>query len=202
MAGPPVKRQLGALMQQVVTRGRLPHATVDFPRWDEAGLPVAKVYLRPLAQYELDLCRANARAYVHRVLGSKDSVSWKPEELEDNATAAEILAVACRNADDPEKPFFEYGVVETRECTTEELAMLFNKYNEIRERSYPTFREMSEAEALEWLKALEADAESFPFYLTSRSKLEAFCVWESKYLVSLARLVDGTTSNTSPASPS
>lgn len=184
-------------MAQIISRGRLPHATVDYPRMDEAGLPVAKVYLRPLTQIELDMARANARAYVAKVLGDqKGSVPWKPEELEDNATAAEILAVACRHPDDPEQPFFTYGAAETRMCTTEELAILFNHYNVIRERSYPTFREMSDTEAMAWLKALEEDAESFPFSLTSRSRLEAFCVWAAKFSGSLAQQLLGTTSNT------
>jgi len=192
MAGPPKERAVGELMQRVITRGRLPHATVDFPRYDEAGIAVAKVYLRPLTQSELDACRANARAYVHRVIGdSKGSVPWKPEELEDNATAAEILAIACRHPDDPEKPFFPYGAMETRECSTEELAMLFNEYNIIRERAYPTFREMTDADAMAWLKAMEEDAEAFPFSRVSRSRLEGFCVWAAKFSGSLARQLTG-----------
>lgn len=204
MPSPPKERRVGALLQQVISRGRLPFATVDFPRYDDTGLPICKVYLRPLTQFELDMCRANARAYVQRVLGDNKGqpVAWRPEELEDNATAAEILAVACRHPDDPEKAFFEHGAMETRECTTEELAILFNHYNVIRERSYPTFREMSETEAMAWLKAMEEDAEAFPFSQVSRSRLEAFCVWAAKFSVSLLRQLAGTTSNTSPASPS
>ena len=203
MAHPPPGRRVGEVMARIIDRGRLPHATVDFPRLDDLGQPVARVYLRPLTQAELDVARANARAYVHRILGDpKNGVPWKPEELEDNATAAEILAVACRNADDPARPFFEHGAMETRECTTEELAILFNHYNVIRERSYPTFREMTDAEAAAWLKALEEDAESFPFSLTSRSRLEAFCVWAARFSGSLARQLLGTTSSSSPASPS
>lgn len=203
-AAPPKERRAGELMQRIISRGVLPHATVDYPRHDDAGLPVAKVYLRPLTQFELDVARANARAYVARLVNEQKgaSVSWKPEELEDNATAAEILAVACRHPDDPSKPFFPYGAMETRECTTEELAILFNHYNVIRERSYPTFREMSEADFAAWLKALEEDAEAFPFSLISRSRLEAFCVWAARYLGSTTRQLLGMISNTSPASPS
>lgn len=203
MAMPPKERRVGALMQQIISRGRLPHATVDFPRYDDLGQAVARVYLRPLTQYELDVCRANARAYVHGLLrDGSGNATWKPEELEDNATAAEILAVACRDPEDPGKPFFQYGVVETRECTTEELSMLFRDYNIIREKSYPTFREMTDAEALGWLKALEEDAEAFPFSRVSRSMLEAFCVWVSRYAASITRQLLGTISRPSPASPS
>lgn len=196
MSGPPKERKIGALMAQVISRGRLPHATVDFPRYDDLGQPVHKVYLRPLTQFEQDLCRANAAAYLQQTLGDrKVETRWKPEELEDNAVIAEILAVACRHPDDPEKPFFEYGVLETRECTTDELAMLFASYNAVREKSYPTFREMSETEMLAWVRVLEEDAEAFPFSRVSRSKLEAFCVWAAKSLASVTRQLVGTLSN-------
>lgn len=203
-AAPPKERRVGELMQRIISRGVLPHATVDYPRYDDAGLAVTKVYLRPLTQFELDGARANARAYVARILNEpKDRpVHWKPEELEDNATAAEILAVSCRHPDDPAQPFFPYGAMETRECTTEELAILFNHYNVIREKSYPTFRDMTEADFAAWLKALEEDAESFPFSLISRSRLEAFCVWAARYLASTTRQLVGMISKPSAASPS
>lgn len=203
MSGPPKERKIGRLLGQILARGKIPNATVDFPRYDDLGKPVAQVYLRPLTQYEQDLCRANAALYVQRVLGDqKLEARWRPEELEDNATIAEVLAVACRDPENPDKPFFEYGVIETRECTTDELAMLFASYNKIREKSYPTFREMSEEEMLAWVRVLEEDAEAFPFSRVSRSKLEAFCVWAAKSLASVTRQLVGMISNSSPASPS
>lgn len=205
MAGPPKERKLGELMQRVVTRGRLPHATVDFPRYDEQGQAVTRVYLRPLTQLEQDQARANAAAYVQDVLsGKRVDAKWRPEELEDNAVMAEVLALACRDPDDPEKPFFPYGVVETRECTTEELAMLAVDYNNVKERAYPDLSSMTTEEMWAWVRALEEDAARFPFSRVSRSKLEAFSLWAARSLVSRLRedLQAGTTSNPSPASPS
>lgn len=205
MSGPPPKgeRRVGENMARIISRGRLPHAVVDFPRYDDLGVPVGKVYLRPLTQFEQDLCRVNAAAYIQRTMGDqKIDPRWKPEEFEDNAVLAEILAIACRDADEPEKPFFTYGVTETRECTTDELAMLVASYNAIREKSYPTFRDMSETEMLAWVRVLEEDAEQFPFSRVSRSRLEAFCVWAAKSLASVTRQLVGTISNSSPASPS
>lgn len=202
MAGPPAGVKMGRLFTQVTTRGRLPHATVDFPRYCEDGTAAARVYMRPLTQRDLDLCRANAAAYVAEILRTEKDIKWRPEELEDNATASEILAVACRDPEDPDKPFFECGVVETRMCTTEELAMLFSSYNAIREKSYPTLAEMSEADMWAWVKALEEGASEFPFSRISRARLEAFCLWAARSLTILLRLVSGTPSSNSQPSPS
>lgn len=192
MAGPPKDRAYGELMGRVVFRGRLPFAVVDFPRYDEAGAPVAQVYVRPLTQLEQDQARANAAAYIQRTLGDQRiDPKWKPEELEDNAVVAEILAVACRDPADPTKKFFEHGVMDTRDCTTEELAILFNEYNKVREKAYPNFREMSEAECMAWVRALEEDAAAFPFSRISRSRLEMFCVWAARSLNSLVHQLAG-----------
>lgn len=202
MAGPPKDVKRGRLFAQIVARGRIPNATVDFPRYDENGKAAGRVYLRPLTQRELDCARANAYAYVAEILAGKNESRWKPEELEDNATVAEILAVACRDPEDPDKPFFELGVIETRDCTSDEMSMLFASYNGIRERSYPTLSTMTEDEMWQWTRALEEGADDFPFSRISRAKLEAYCAWAARSLVTLARLWAGTTSNSSPASPS
>lgn len=194
MSPPP---KVGRLMAQVISRGRVPFATVDFPRYDEAGIAAAQVYLRPLTQAEQDLARANAAQYVATCLAGKQKSEWRPEELEDNSVCAEMLAVACRDPEDPSKPFFEYGALETRECTTDELAMLFNAYNAIRERSYPSLRNLTEEEMWQWVRVLEEDALQFPFSRISRAKLEAFCVWAAKSLA-LVLSAPGSTSSSSP----
>jgi hypothetical protein len=199
----PPKGPPGALLQRIIERGRLPNATIDFPRYDAEGNAVAQVYLRPLTVAEQDSCRVNAMAYVAECLSGQRKPDWKPEELEENAVACEILAIACRQPDDPTKPVFEHGVIEMRmHCTTEELAMLFAAYNNVREKSYPSLREMTEAELIAFMRVLEEDAESFPFSRISRSRLEAFSVWAAKSLASTIRQLVGTTSSDSPASPS
>jgi hypothetical protein len=196
MAKLPKDMPPGRMLQRIIERGRLPNATIDFPRYDAEGNAVAQVYLRPLTQGEVDGARANAIAYVAEVLSSQRKPDWKPEELEDNAFIAEILAVACRDPDDQSKPFFEHGVVEARmHCTTEEMAMLFAAYNEVREKSYPALREMSEAELLQLMRLLEEDAEQFPFWRVSRSKLQGFCVWAARFSGGLIRQLAGTTSS-------
>lgn len=192
----------GPLFAHVISKGRLPNATVDFPRYDDLGASVAKVYLRVLNQFELDTARANALRYViEATSGSNQNLPWRPEELEENAVIAEILAVACRDPQNPEEKFFSLGVIEVRQCTVDELAMLFASYNAIREKAYPTLQEMSEEEFVLWTKVLAEGAEQFPFSRVSRPKLEAYCMWAARYCT-LVHPPPGPTSSTSPASPS
>ena len=80
--------------------------------------------------------------------------------------------------------------------------MLFNSYNAIREKSYPTLSEMSEQEMWAWVRALEEGADTFPFTSVSRAKLEAFSLWAARSLVSLLVHATGTTSSNSPSSDS
>lgn len=186
----------------LLARGRLPNATVDFPRRDAAGNPIAQVYLRVLTQMEVDAARANAAAYVAQMTHDSRDSKWRPEELEDNAVVAEILAVSCRKAEDPEQPFFPHGVVDARCCSNDELAQLFAVYSAVKEKSYKFLSEMSEAECWAFLRVLEEGAQNFPFSQVSRAKLEAFCAWVATSLVSLARHAAGTTTSGSPPSPS
>jgi len=204
MALPDKSIPAAGLFASVISRGRLPNATVDFPRYDAEGKAVAQVYVRVLTQREQDLARANACKYVADVLsGARNEVKWKPDELEDNALAAEILAVSCRNADDPEKPFFQHGIIDARDhCTPDELGILLAVYAGLREKHYPALRTMSEDEMWAWTKVLEEGADAFPFSRLSRAKLEGYCVWAAKSLASLARVLTGTMSSTSPSSPS
>ena len=104
----PKEGAAGELVQRLISRGVLPHSVVDYPRYDDTGLSVAKVHVRLLTVTEQDKALANARLYVERLLASskKDqALDWRPDELEHNARITEVLATACREPDDPSKPF-------------------------------------------------------------------------------------------------
>jgi len=172
----------GVLVQRLISRGKLRHAVADYPRYDDAGLPVAKVYVRLLTVAEQDLALANARLYVERLLASskKDqALDWRPEELEHNARITEILAVACREPDDPDKPFFPHGVHEMREhCTPEELGGLANVYAKIAAQ-HPRLGDLTDGEIETFLRAVKEGTLEHPFSFCSREQLETlldFCV--------------------------
>ncbi len=187
---------------QMLTRAVVPNSVVDFPLRDAAGEPLCKVFIRPLTQREQDNARINAATYVARMAKGSEELKWRPEELEENALAAEILAIACREADDPSKPLFDLGVIDARECSTETLAMLFNAYNEVREKAYPTLSQMDEDSMWAMVRVLEEGAREHPFTHTSRVRVEAFATWAAKSLASLSALLIGLTASSSQPSPS
>ena len=202
MSGPPAyaKKEPSAFIAMLIASASRPHAIVDLPLADSLGKPVAQIYVRGLSQSEEDIAFANARAYVARLTKSDEESRWRPEELEQNARASEILAVACRKADDPSLPFFENGVVDTREFETEVLGQLFNAYGELKEKFFPRVSSLTVAEFEEWISLIAEGAESLPFHFYSRTQLEALCRSAVTSLVDARATITMLTDSSSSAS--
>lgn len=177
MSGPPAvaKRAPSAFVAALIAKAHRPHAVIDFPLADADGKPVARVHIRGLSQAEEDLAFANARAYTAALTKGDGEDRWQPEELEHNARASEILAIACRKEDEPSRPFFEHGVVDTREFETDVLGQLMNAYDELKESYYPRITTLTQAEFDAWVNVIAEGAESLPFSRYSRTQLEALC---------------------------
>ena len=177
MSGPPAsaKRAPSAFVAALIARANRPHAIIPFPLVDHDGKPVAEVYIRGLSQSEEDLAFANAQVYAEDLLRKPEQTRWKPEDLEQNARASEILAVCCRKVDDPTQPFFEHGVVDTREFETEVLGQLYNAYGELKEKFYPRLSTLTKEEFDAWISLIAEGAEALPFHSYSRTQLEALC---------------------------
>lgn len=175
MSGPPAfaKKAPSAFVAQLIARAHRPHAVIDFPLVDADGKAIARVYLRGLSQSEEDLAFANARAYTATLTKGDGEDRWQPEELEHNARASEILAVACRKEDEPGKPFFEHGVVDTREFETDVLGRLMNAYDELKESYYPRITTLTQGEFDQWIAVISEGVEKLPFSQYSRTQLEA-----------------------------
>lgn len=177
MSGPSAtaKRNPSAFVQSLIARANRPHEIVPFPLVDHDGKPVAMVHVRGLSQGEEDLAFANAQLYAEELLKSPEQTRWRPEDLEQNARASEVLAVCCRKVDDPTQPFFEHGVVDTREFETEVLGQLFNAYCELKEKFYPRISTLTKEEFEAWIALIAEGAEALPFHSYSRTQLEALC---------------------------
>lgn len=175
MSSPPAiaKREPSAFVAQLIASANRPHAVIDFPLVDHEGKAVAQVHIRGLSQAEEDIAFANAQAYASRLTKDDAEARWKPEDLEQNARASEILAVCCRKVEDPKLPFFEHGVVDTREFETEVLGQLFNAYAELKEKFYPRITRLTEEEFETWVRCIAEGAEQLPFHSLSRTQLEA-----------------------------
>lgn len=93
--GPPTDVPASAVVMELISRGRPPSVVMDFPRHDERGRPFVKIRLRLLSDSEVLTALANARTTTARMIGKSD-LPWRPEEMEHNTRAVEILAIACR----------------------------------------------------------------------------------------------------------
>lgn len=199
---PPKNVPPSALFAELLSRGRPPFLVVDFPRFDEAGEPIAKVHVRLLTVREEDLALANARKYVSEQLRTRsEDLPWRPEELEHNARVTELLAVACRDAEDPSKPFFPMGVIDLRQhFTAEEIGVLAAHYAELKSRTHPRLREMTEEEMDEWLRVIAEGAMANPFAFFSVERLQTLCEYAARCLAEKVALSTGP--NPTPSSSS
>lgn len=178
----PKKHPPSVVLQRLISRGILPHAVVPYPRFDDLGQPVVKVHIRLLTVGEQDLALANARQYVDRLVSNKTENASKAEELEHNARITELLAVACREPDDPEKPFFPHGPMDVREsATAEEIGVLANVYAKLMtERLY--LNELTEEQMESMLRAVAEGSLQYPFSFCSREALEMLLSFAAKRL--------------------
>lgn len=159
-----------------------PHKLVDFPRWTPDGKAPVKVFIRLLTAHEEMAALANARVYMKQLLKGSLDLEWRPVEIDENARAIEVLSIACRNPDNPEKPFFELGAVEMRKhFGTDELAILWNDYRKLKEELHPLLRDdLTEKELDIWIATLKEGVAEFPFSAFTRSRLEQLLTYAVK----------------------
>ena len=167
------KKSPSAFVASLLAEAVMPSTEMDFPLQNKDGKPVARVKLVLLAQGEEDLAFANARKYVGRVTSGEENVDWKPEEIEHNARASEILAIACRKVDG--SAFFEHGVIDTRCFPTDVLGPLMLAYANLKEDAWPALKTIDDREVDALITIIAEGALDYPFALFSRTKLETFC---------------------------
>ena len=95
---PPKGVSAGAIVRELLKRGKPKSVVMDYPRWDEQGRPVCRVRIRLLTAGETGDALANAHQHAARLLGNSANTDAlaKPEDLQQNERIVEVLAVACR----------------------------------------------------------------------------------------------------------
>ena len=195
------KRGVSPFIAQLIAKAHRPVSVVDFPVLDAMGEPVSRVAIRGLSQNEEDVAFANAQIYVEQLMRSSEKPLWKPDELEHNARASEILAVACRQVEDQSLPFFAHGVVDTREFGTDVLGFMFLAYLDHRQKFYPRLSELDDKTFEEWVTKIALGVGDDPFFVTSRGMLEDFSRSAVRFLVE-ARETIRTLTDSSTSEPS
>jgi hypothetical protein len=154
----PPKNLTGAELFAALTQAPRPFRIVDFPRKDPiTGEPLGRVALWVLTQVERISAAAAAEKRVRDLLGTAGDYSQGAADVYENAAAAEILALACRDADDVTKPLFPSAMHVRSVLTVDEVAVLLRMYAEAQTELGPIVSEMSEADVERWIaKLMEA----------------------------------------------
>ena len=190
--GPPADRTPSELVQRLIARGRVPTVTIDFPRDDrDTGEPIQKVMLRVLTLREETAALAAGRRHAASELRQRTSEE-QPEDITHNACIAEILAMACRDPEDPAKTFFRYGADEIRDhLTAEETGALARAYARLRLDAGPRLEELSEENLERWIETVSEGVLRDPFSRWSHEKLGVLTEYCVMSLVALRRQVSG-----------
>lgn len=176
------KQSPSEVVARILSRGRPPFKVVEFPRRDEHGEAIASVHVRLLTTAEEQVALVQARATCARY--ERDvGKDYKSDlnDIEHNERIIEILAIACRDAEDPSKPFFVGGPSEVREFTSDELGLLVAVYARLKEGS-PRLSEMTAEEFEKLLSTLKEGVDSFPFATWPRAVMEDFLERLLRYL--------------------
>jgi len=199
--GPPADRTPSELVQRLISRGRVPTVTIDFPRDDrDTGEPIQKVMLRVLTLREETAALAAGRRHAAAELRQKTSEE-QPEDITHNACIAEILAMACRDPDAPERSFFRYGADEIRDhLTAEETAALARAYARLRLDAGPRLEELSEENLERWIETVSEGVLRDPFSRWSHEKLAVLTEYCVTCLVEARRLANGLAATPSSSS--
>jgi hypothetical protein len=156
------KKPPSALVARILAEGRPPFRVIDFPRYDHTGESIGKVHIRLLDISEERIALANGRDGCARLTERHPDYKSDLTDLEHNERMTEIMAVACRNPDNPELPFFEGGVEELRMFTSDEIGALAAVYARMKDEN-PRVAEMAAKDVDELCLVMDKELDSFPF---------------------------------------
>lgn len=164
MAGPP-DLAAGALWAALQTQPR-PFRVVPFPRNDAEGKPIGEVAIWVLTQGEHMDAAADAERLAREKLKEstrREDLSYGYETLFSNELACQVLARACRQADDVTKAAFPSGKMVRQVLTPDEVEVLFRHYLSVQAELGPIVSEMTKEEMDAWVRRLAEGGPGFPF---------------------------------------
>lgn len=149
------------LWAQIIAMPR-PHRTVEFPRLDDKGDPIAKITIVVLTQEEQISASVETERFTRKMIREvprADEAKRGYEDIYNNQAAVEILHRACRVEGDTAKPFFPSPTAMRAHLTPDEIGVLFRSYLIVQDEVGPIIASMSSEEMEAWIKRI-ADAGS------------------------------------------
>lgn len=185
------------LWTQIIAMPR-PHRTVDFPRVNATGEPVAQMAVQVLTQEEQITTAIEAERFTRKHIKDmpkSDEPRRGYDDTYNNQAACELLFRACRRIDDLALPFFPSPSAIRQNLTPDEVGTLFRSYLMVQTEIGPIIGHMSEDEITAYIKRLQEGGSVFPLALLSPDSLIALVLSMAK------RLLPSATASISPGSP-
>jgi hypothetical protein len=158
MASPPNDVKPADLWLKLSERPR-PATEIDFPAKNKDGSPLGKCKLRVLTENENNLARAQADIVAREIMKAgapkPGEFSYGYEDIYRNECAVQLVAMACRNVENENFPLFPSAKHARAICTTDELGILAQAYQQFRVHSGPLLTEMTADEMEAWLASLQ-----------------------------------------------
>lgn len=199
MSGPPKDQPPSELFRKLTEIPR-PTTEIDFPVKGTDGKSIGRCKLWILKESELHVARAQADMAAREIMGQGapkgTETSWGYEDIYRNELAVQLVTMSCRTAEDPRRPVFWRAKDARQNCTTDELTVLANAYNEFRVQAGPLLTEMSPDDMEAWLKRLqEGAASTSPLFSWDGAMLRQFI----RFLIS--KIQTSSTDSGSAGSP-
>lgn len=178
-----------------------PSEVVDFPARSTNDTPLAQIRVMVLRMEQHDEARIRAREALKtkRRLSDDDLRSPFGLELLGDATARELLAMACVMADPipgtAENQGAKYARLfrssdDVNKLTADEVTALFGAYMLVQKRFGPYERDLDDAEVNAWITRLEEGASALPLSRLPSLELAELCRLLAVRASCLSRLLD------------
>ena len=142
-----------------------PHRTVDFPRMNDKGEPVAQISMQVLTQEEQITASIESERFSRKHIKDMPKSSEPHRGYDDtynNQAACEILFRACRRVDDMTLPFFPSPSAIRQNLTPDEVGVLVRSYYIVQDEVGPIIAKMSSEETEAWIMRLKEGASGVP----------------------------------------
>lgn len=168
MSGPPddiAPSELWAALMQLPR----PSKDVDFPGKDPGGNPIGKLKMVVLTQAEHMVCIAAADKVAKELIkeAKKDEPTLAFDNLFHNAASVEVLARACRDFNDVERPAFPSPKQIRTKFTADQIGQLTRQYLQTQAELGPIVAWMTREEEDAWVAKLAEGGSVFPISFLS-----------------------------------
>ena len=150
-----------------LSKRKQPSRLVDLPVKDENGESIGKIIIRTLVHDDNVEIQKAATLECDRIYKDEkiDHNSDIYQKRFDNIAAKHFIFRACRDPENPEKPFFPTPEHVGKHLSNDEIMLLLRHYETLQSERGPVIAYMSDNQFEEWVGKLAKAAEDSPYFL-------------------------------------